>query len=178
MGLKSLKWDRNKMKQNNKQKILRIFYENSEKTFTFRELSKLTKIPRSTTHRIVSGLKKEKLVDKENKALNNSFFKIKKSNYFIEELFLSGLVDFLIKELNPSCIIIFGSIAKGDSIKESDVDIFVETPISKTLDLSLFEKRIGHKIDLFVESNINNLQKNLFNNVINGIKIFGNIKIK
>ena len=41
-----------------------------------------------------------------------------------------------------------------------------------------FEAKIGHKIDLFVKPSINKLHDNLFNNVINGIKLFGSLKIR
>jgi predicted nucleotidyltransferase len=83
-----------------------------------------------------------------------------------------------LKTLNPSCIILFGSIRKGESDKTSDIDIFVESSVKKSLDLSKFEKKIGHKIDLFIESDLKNLNSNLFNNVINGIKLYGSFKIK
>ena len=52
-------------------------------------------------------------------------------NYFMEEIVKSGLVDYLIENLNPSCIILFGSIRKGDSVGESDIDIFVESFVKK-----------------------------------------------
>jgi len=159
------------MGQKTEEKILDLYYEFPEKKFTVRSISKLTNIPKSTVHKKLNNL--NVLLEK-----NKSLFKIKKVNYFTEKLFEIGLIDFLIKELNPSCIILFGSLRKGDSTKESDIDLFVESFVNKKLNLTKFEKKIGHKIDLFVESNINNLQENLLNNVINGIKLFGSIKLK
>ena len=50
-------------------------------------------------------------------------FKIKKINYFIERIVASGLIDFLVENLNPSCVILFGSIRKGESVRESDIDL-------------------------------------------------------
>ena len=50
--------------------------------------------------------------------------------------------------------------------------------IKKNVNLKKFEKKLGHKIQLFVESDINKLHSNLFNNVVNGIKLFGSFKIK
>ncbi len=163
---------------NNKDRVLSIFFENPERKFTVRKLASLTRIPRSTIQRLLESMRREKLIDKKNRFLDNSYTKIKKINYFTEKIVLSGLVDFLIEELNPSCIFVFGSIAKGDSVKDSDLDLFVETSINKKLDLSRFERKIRHKIDLFIESDVKNLQPNLLNNVVNGIKFFGNFKIK
>jgi len=166
------------MGHNNKEKIIRVYFENPGKKFTIRELSKLTRIPRSTLQNKLNSLKKDKLITSENIAAESLFFKIKKTNYYIEELFKSGLMDFLIKNLNPSCIILFGSFRKADSVKISDIDLFVESFVKKKLDLSKYERKLGHKIDLFVEHKLSKLQDNLFNNVINGIKLYGNLKLK
>ncbi len=159
-------------------KILELFYENIGKKLTIRGISKKTKIPRASVHNIIKLLKKENLITKDNLATNTLFFKTKKINYYIERIVESGLINELINTLNPSCIILFGSIRKGDSVKESDIDLFIEASIKKDINLKKYEKRLGHKIQLFIESDIHKLQKNLFNNVINGIKIYGGFSIK
>ena len=166
------------MGQDKKEKILKVYFENPEKGFTVRELVSLTKIPRATIQNKLTNLKKEKLITKDNFAWDSLLFNTKKINYYIEKIIKSGLIDFLVEALNPSCIILFGSFRKGDSTIESDLDLFVESSVKKKLDLSKFEKKLAHKIDLFVEPDISNLQDNLFNNVINGIKLFGSFKIK
>ena len=159
-------------------KILELFYEYPEKEFTIREIAKLTKVPRATTHKYIFELKKEGIITKDNKANLSLFFKIKKTNYFIEKIAESELIEYLVDKLNPSAIILFGSIRKGESVKESDIDLFIESQLDNKIDVSGFEKKLKHKIQFFIEPNINKLQDNLFNNVINGIKIYGNIKIK
>ena len=159
-------------------KILELFYENSEKEFTIREISKLTKIPRATAHKYITLLKKQNMIDKNNKSQGGFLFKIKKINYFVEKIVISGLIEEIKQKLNPSCIILFGSIRKGDSVKDSDIDLFVESSIKKHIDLKKFERKLKHKIQLFIESDINQLHINLFNNVVNGIKIYGSFKIK
>jgi predicted nucleotidyltransferase len=135
-------------------------------------------MPKTTAHRVLEQLKKQGLITRDNKAKSNLLFKTKKINYYTEKLVSSGLIEELIHKLNPSCIIIFGSVRKGESVKESDIDIFVESSIKKLPNLQKYEKKLKHKIQLFIETNINNLQPNLFNNVINGIKIYGSFKIK
>ena len=166
------------MGQNNKSKILQLYFENPDKKFTVREVSLKTKIPKSSVHRILSELKKEKIISKEGEFFRSNLSKIKKINFYVEKIVEVGLLDYLISELNPSLIILFGSMRKGDSVKSSDIDIFIETCVEKNIDLSSFEKKLGHKIELFLENDINNLQKNLFNNVINGINLFGSVKLK
>ncbi len=168
MGQKSEKLD----------KILELFYEFPSKRFTVRSISNKTKIPKSTVQDYLNKLKEQELVTKENTASNSGLFKMVKRQYWIRQLFKAGIIDYLKKELVPSCIILFGSFAKSESVKESDIDIFIETPKKAKLDLSRFEKKLNHKIQIFAEKDINNLPDRLFNNVINGIKLAGFFKIK
>jgi len=160
------------MGQEDREKILRIYFENPGKEFTVREASSLTKIPKSTVHKILIKIKKGIYFSDE------LYFKNLKTNYYTNQLFSSGLIRFLIDNLNPSLIILFGSFRKGESDKDSDMDVFVESQIKKEIDLKKFEKKIGHKIDLFVETSLEKLNSNLFNNVVNGIKLYGSFKIK
>ncbi len=160
------------MRQDDIKKILRVYFENPGKKFTVREIFGLTKIPRATVHKKITEIKDKDYFKDE------LFFKVKKTNYYIEEMFSSGLIRFLINELNPSLIILFGSFRKGESEKGSDIDLFIESSVKKEINLRKFEKKISHKIDLFVETNINKLNNNLFNSVVNGIKLYGSFKIK
>ncbi|MBU2496809.1 MAG: nucleotidyltransferase domain-containing protein [Nanoarchaeota archaeon] len=167
------------MGQNSKEnKILEVFYENPGRKFTVRELGRLTKMPRATVHNYLASLKKQNIISRENKAESNLLFKTKKINYFVEKIISSGLIEEIINKLNPSCIILFGSIRKGDSVKESDIDLFIESPLRKKINISTYERRLNHKLQIFIESDINKLHSNLFNNVVNGIKIYGSFKIK
>ena len=166
------------MGQANEEKVLEVFFEHPDKSFTVREIAKLAAIPRATAHKLIKKLKKESFITKDNRAENNLLFTTKKINFYIEKIVSSGLIDELVGRLNPSCIILFGSVRKGDSAKESDIDIFIETPIKKEISLNKFEKKLRHKVQLFVESDINRLQSNLYNNVVNGIKLYGSFKIK
>lgn len=160
------------MGQNVENKILKVYFENPEKEFTVREVSSLTKVPRATVHKKILELKKENYFNDE------LFFKIKKTNFYIEEIFSSGLIRFLINELNPSLVILFGSFRKGESDKNSDIDLFVESSVKKNLDLTKFERKLKHKIDLFIEFDLNKVNSNLLNNVVNGIKLYGSFKVK
>jgi len=165
------------LKTENLDKILKEYYENPGKRFTVREIAKAAKIPKSTAQKYLVRLRKRKLID-DNRAASSKLFKIKKINFHVERLFESGVIEKLEKELNPNCIILFGSIRKGDSDKESDIDIFAESYVKKKLNLERYEKTLGHAIQLFVEDDIRKLSDNLRQNVINGIKLQGFVKLK
>ena len=162
----------------NMDKLMELFFDFPNNKFTLREISRATKIPKSTVQNYLAKLKSDGLATKENQASNTRFFKVKKINYFIEKIYNSGLIEHLNKIFAPSCIILFGSFRKGDSVKESDVDIFIETTKKIEPDLSDFEEKLKHKIQIFRETDINRLPPRLFNNIINGIKLEGYFKIK
>lgn len=167
MAQMNQKWD----------KLLELLFEYPNKRFTVRQIAKKTNIPSSSIQRYLERLRKEHFI-KKNELIINNYSKFLKAFFIVNKIHKMGLVDYLREELNPSVIIVFGSVRKGEYDYESDIDLFVESSVKKDLDLSRFEKILKHKIQLFIESDINKLQSNLFNNVINGIKLFGSFKIK
>lgn len=157
-------------------KVLAVFYENPGKRFTVRDIAKKTKIPKSSVSNYINELKKNGLI-LDSTGSNSLLFKIKKTNFYIEKMVEIGLVDHIVEKLNPSCIILFGSFRKGESDKDSDIDIFIESN-KKDIDLTKFERKLNHKIQLFIEDDIHKLPDRLFNNVVNGIKLWGSFKVK
>ena len=99
-----------------------------------------------------------------------------KSEIIIQKIIESGLVEYLEKELSPEAIVLFGSIQKGTYHSESDVDIFVQGNY-KRLDLSKFQKKIGHEIRLLFENELRNLSKGLLENIYNGMVLAGKIGV-
>lgn len=164
--------------KNTPNKILELFYESPTKRFTVREIAKQTNIPKSTVQNYLNELKKKNLITRDNEASNTDLFRIKKINHFIEKIYASRLIEELKKTLIPSCIILFGSFRKGDSEKDSDIDLFIETTKKEIPDLSKYERKLRHKLQLFLETNINNIPERLLSNVINGIKLEGYFKVK
>ena len=94
----------------------------------------------------------------------------------IYDLESSGLVDELWEELSPEAIILYGSYARGESIENSDVDIFIIGK-EKKVSLEKFEKRLNKKVHLMFESDIKNISKELKNNLVNGIILRGYLRI-
>ena len=99
-------------------------------------------------------------------------------HFYINRIAESGLVEFLEKELGSSAIILFGSFSKGESVKSSDIDIFVECAREKTINLKKYERALGHRVELFTRIKITLLPKRLLNNVVNGVKLKGYFTIK
>lgn len=67
---------------------------------------------------------------------------------------------------------LFGSCARGEDIEASDVDLLVVS-IEKEVDLKKFELVLKRKISLHFEENVSEIPKELLNNIVNGIVLFG-----
>lgn len=175
MGHLNQKWDR----------IMDVFFNFPSRNFHLRELARFTKLPKTTLQRFLGSLLEEGLIKKKKKGVfytyqskeTNFFYKYYKKNKLIEQIYRSGLVEFLEKKFYPQAIILFGSGAKGEYIKESDLDIFLLAK-EKAVDLRKFEKKLKRKINLLFKEDYSKLSKELFNNVINGYKLSGYIKLK
>ena len=76
----------------------------------------------------------------------------------------------------PPCIFLFGSGAKGDYIKRSDIDLFLLSP-EKEVDIIKYERKLGRKINLLCKERIPDLSPELLNNILNGIKLSGYLKL-
>ena len=103
------------------------------------------------------------------------FTQVKKINN-LDSLLKSGLVEFLEEKLMPKCIVVFGSYSKGEDIEESDIDLFIQAK-EKKLILSKYEKLLNRELTLFFEENFSRLNKELKNNILNGIVMRGYIKV-
>ncbi len=151
--------------------LVELFYENPLGRFTVRELAAKSMLSRSTVQYQLKQLKEQGLISKENQWIDNWYNRYRKTSYYVEKMYSCGLIDYLDQELAASCVILFGSFRKGESVKESDIDIFVECAKEKKLNLTKYEKKLGHTIELFTKPKITLLPKRLLNNVVNGIKL-------
>ena len=171
-----------------KEKLLSYFFEEPEREFHVRELAKLMKKSHTTISKYLNLLKKEQLLvssEKLNhllfKANVNKKFKDFKLNYNLSLIRDSGLLDYLKDKFNyPEAIVLFGSFAKAENIKKSDIDILVVSPIKKKIELKEFEKNTGHEIQIFIYSGkelFSLKNKELLNSFINGIVLEGYIEV-
>jgi predicted nucleotidyltransferase len=171
-----------------KNKLLRYFFEEPEREFYVRELAKLVKKSPTTISKYLNALEKEKLLVSSKKfnhllfkADVNRKFKNLKLNHNLSLIRNSGLLDYLNDIFNyPEAIVLFGSFARAENIKKSDIDILIVSPSKKKPILKTFEKKLEHEIQLFVysEKELSSLKnKELLNNFINGVVLEGYIEV-
>ena len=170
--------------KNNTYKILELFIEFPTKDFSVRGLARNLKLSHATVLKYIADLEKLGFIKKKETTLYPTYFanmesqkyKFYKRTWLVFKINESGLIDYIQNESLPSSIILFGSGAKATFTEKSDIDIFVEANETK-LDFSKYEKKFNRKINLLFEQNINNLSKELRNNIINGVVLYGFIKI-
>ena len=76
----------------------------------------------------------------------------------------------------PQVIILFGSASKGEDLKESDIDLFIQSKEVK-INLKPYENKLNKKINIFFNENFNNLSEELKDNIINGTILKGYLKV-
>jgi len=174
-----------KLFKNNTYRILELFIQFPTKNFSARGIARDLKISHATVLKYIADLEQLSLIKKKEITLYPTYFahtespkyKFYKKNSLIFNINESGLIYYIQKESLPSSVILFGSGAKAAFTEKSDIDIFVEASETK-LGLTKYEKKLHRKINILFEQNINNLSKELRNNIINGIVLYGFIKIR
>jgi len=169
-------------------KIINLFLENPEKDFHVREIARLVKKSPTTISKYLKEFSKKKILIQK-KELNHLLFKANnenteykrlKINYSLKNINESGIIDFLEEEFNyPKAIVVFGSVAKGEDGEKSDLDLFILSSLKKDLNLKKFENKLNKKVQFFVHSkqDLKKLNKELLNNICNGIVIYGHMEV-
>jgi len=107
---------------------------------------------------------------------NSELFRFYKKMDMLFRIRESGLVDFISDRCSPDSIILFGSASRGEDVLGSDVDIFVESK-EKRIDLKRYEKALKRSINIHFSESLLKLPKELRNNIINGVRIDGYLKV-
>ena len=95
----------------------------------------------------------------------------------LKQIYLSGLSDFLEEKLAGSTIILFGSYARGEDTKTSDLDIAVIGRKDKPLNLETFEKTLNRQININFYNSWKDIHIHLKNNILNGILLHGSVEL-
>lgn len=177
------------LKKDNRYIVLRIFFENpipKGDGFQLREISRKTNLAPKSVKAYLEEFEKEGLIIKKKHRIHDypvyyanrdyeyfKFLKILDTSKIIIE---SGLLNYLKDECMPDAIILFGSAALGEDLIDSDIDIFMLCK-EKKLDLKKYESKLSRKISIFFSETFGKLSDELKNNIINGIKLYGYLKI-
>jgi len=167
----------------NRYKLLKVFMDNPTESFRLRELSRLSKISPPSVMIYLKEFEKEKLIEKQEKRKipfykanrDNEDFKQYKKLSIIYEIHKSGLIEYLWEKLAPETIVLYGSFAKGESIENSDLDIFFIGK-DKEINIDEYEKKLGYEVHLMGDE-LKNTSKEFRNNLANGMILKGYLKL-
>lgn len=169
-----------------KTRIKEYFLLNPTVKMRVRQLEREVKVPLPSTIRYTAELEKEGILKKElignvvfysaDRASLN--FILEKKTFNSSQLFSSGLITFLIEEFSNPVIVLFGSYFRAEDLERSDIDLYLETPSRKKIDLTRFEKALHRKIQLFCYKDIHRVEnKELANNIVNGVVLNGFLEV-
>ena len=173
-------------------KMLYWFFSFPYKEVTLNSLVKQLKVSKTTASKIITQFVKERFIIKEIIGRNwvlkcnidHEYNKSKKIPYNLEMIQKSEIIK-KINENTPNfkAIVLFGSYRKGDDAEKSDIDIAVEVIGNKKLEIKkiLTFKKFGYRKNIDVNLHIfsgNNINSNLFANIINGIVLDGFLEVK
>ena len=149
-----------------------------------REISRLTKISGPSVINHLKALVEEGLIIRVEEGIYPSYianrdselFKLYKKHDLVLSISESGFLKFLKDKLFTDTIVLFGSASRGEDIEKSDIDIFVLAK-EKKIDLKKYEKVLDREINLFFSQDFTKLSHELKNNILNGVKLDGYLKV-
>lgn len=163
-----------------KYRVLAVFFTDPypQGGFGLREISREASLAPASTKQYLQELQQEQLVravtnrrgQPKYVASENKQFRFLKKQHTIRVL--QEAIPTLVDSTLPDCIILFGSAARGEDTRESDVDLYIQ---SRQQDISLFsyEKLLKRKISVLFSDSFNNLSQELKNNLVNGVVLYG-----
>ena len=164
-----------------------IFFEEPQREIAVREYARMQGIAPATASKYLQALAKDGiLLQRKERNLvlykaheESDAYKDAKRCENIQHIRNSGVIEHLKSQLQqPLAIFLFGSFAKAENRKGSDIDLFVITRNKKKIDLANYEKRLNAPIQLFIHTpeeveKMKTTEKNLLNNILNGIRLYG-----
>ena len=168
-------------------KIFRFLCMNAGKNFNLSEIARNLKVSPTAVSKSFINLKKEKIIIiNEKGAMNLLLIELNLENQRVMELkrvenlsmiYESELISFLSETIPGATIILFGSYSRGDDDYSSDIDLAIIGGKEKSIDLLKFEKILKKKIVLNFYNNLKDIEKNLKNNLLNGIVLNGALEL-
>ena len=169
-----------------KQTIKEYFFTNPTTKLRVREIERTLKLPLPSVIRYCKELEKEEIlgviitgrVHFYTANRGSEKYILEKKLYNIKKLYETGLIEYIRQELSNPAIILFGSFAKGEDLEKSDIDLYIETPSKKNVNLEKFKKLLKREIQIHQHKSLNEISNpHLANNIINGIVLNNYIEV-
>ncbi|MFH1500430.1 MAG: nucleotidyltransferase domain-containing protein [archaeon] len=175
-----------------KNKIAEVLFKYPEKEFSLSDLAKEAGVAKANIGKILEEFQNAGLITIEKlskiwriRANQKDWLYIRsKIVHNLNLIYRTGLVEFLVDYFkNPKAIVLFGSFRKGEDLSNSDIDIAIESDESEAYkiiflkELAEFENIFGRKIQIHL-FNRESIDIGVFNNIANGILLWGFLEVK
>ncbi|MCK4589565.1 MAG: ArsR family transcriptional regulator [Nanoarchaeota archaeon] len=169
--------------------ILKSFFEDPNRKFSIRELSRTLKINHTTVRQYLNklvkdgflSLKKEGVYSFYRLILNKKTLNLK-LYYNLEKVRESKIIEDLEKNYDLPVIVLFGGYASAMDDTTSDIDLCLMSNIEKEFSTEKYEKKLNRKVSIhkFNKTSWEKAKKsnpNLINNICNGIVLSGELEV-
>ncbi len=169
-----------------KYEIKRLFFNKPSRQWHFEEILRESGMSRSQTNQWLKKLLKEGIISRKKKKgkmpyytgnFNSPAYRNCKKIYALQQLYDCGLLNHLQSLKKADSVVIFGSFARADWNKESDIDIFIYGD-DKNLEQGKFELKLQREIQIFKakkNEDLKNFQPGLLKNIANGYIVKGDL---
>jgi len=161
---------------------LKPFVEDNYKEVGVREYSRMMGITAPTASKRLKMFMSEDVL-KSRKERGYLLFRANRDSGVLRDLSriywkqkLKKVIGFLNLEFYEPTIVLFGSLSKLESKKDSDVDLAIFTKFKKKLNLSKYEKDLKREIQIFSFKSLDKVNRELRMNILNGYLIQGELK--
>jgi predicted nucleotidyltransferase len=170
------------------EKVLRLILENSPlKQWHFEKVVRKAGVTRAVANKWLAKYSKEGLIKRVKEkghfpyfvaGMDNPAYQARKRIYALEQIYQSGLATHLAGLRNAKTVILFGSMAKGDWYKDSDIDIFIYGDPAG-IEKGKYEIRLKRSIELHIfqtKKELHEVKTGLMGNVMNGYPLKGQLQ--
>jgi len=169
------------------QEMLGFFFSKPKREFTERSLAKQLNVSPTAVSNSLPLMKSAGLLkvskDRESGRLSISLNRENPRTFFLKRaenlraFYESGLSEYLSEKFPGSTIILFGSYSFGEDTEDSDIDIAIIGSKRKDVDTKKFESTLERRISINFYDAISGIEKNLRENILNGIVMDGGVTL-
>jgi predicted nucleotidyltransferase/biotin operon repressor len=167
-------------------RILELFLNSSMKQWHFDEIVRKTGMSRSIVLKWLDRLRKEGIIKKAKEKgkmpyfisdFENPGYKNKKRLYSLERFYETGFLNHLTSLKKAKAVILFGSFARSDWYKDSDIDVFIYGD-DEGFSPYYYQSKLKRTIQCFVvkdKEDINKFTPDFIQNLANGYIVKGRL---
>lgn len=161
--------------------VMKVFFKEPTSIHFIKEIGRKIKLaPTSVRNNIKDLVKAGLIIEKKAKPFdgfvaNRDSQKFRDYKQVYNLYSLCEIKEEIVNKIGPKALVLFGSYQKGEDIESSDVDMFVLSKVKTELNLDKFEKELGRKIHITVSGELEDLDKNIRENIKKGWILYGSI---